>query len=148
MNVIVLRGISGSGKTTWAKEKYEGAVVVSADDHFLQEDGTYLYVASEIDAAHEACYRRFMEAVRKKEPLIVVDNTNVTLWEMSPYVMPAQSAGYEVEIVTLMCDPEVAIARKDWLPPDKVRFKHRQLLEEASRMPPFMKRIHTKVQNG
>ena len=45
--MFIMRGLPGSGKSTIVKliaEKYKTNVVVcSADDHFLQEDGSYLY---------------------------------------------------------------------------------------------------------
>ncbi len=147
MKVIVLRGISGAGKSTWVSKNYPTATVVSADDYFRKDDGTYEYDRAKIDEAHEECYRLFSQAIQNKDPLIVVDNSNVTIWEISPYVMPAQSFGYEVEIITLACDPEVAIKRKDWLTPDRVRAKARLLEEETAKLPDFMKKIHKEVKN-
>ena len=45
--MFIMRGLPGSGKSTIMKliaEKYKTTVTVcSADDYFLQEDGTYLY---------------------------------------------------------------------------------------------------------
>ena len=45
--MFIMRGLPGSGKSTIVKlivKKYERNVAVcSADDHFLQEDGTYLF---------------------------------------------------------------------------------------------------------
>ena len=147
MNVIVLRGISGAGKSTWAAKHYPDAVIASADSYFLQEDGSYDYDPKQIDAAHEACYQTFVQALINREPLIVVDNSNVTVWEISPYVMPARSFGYEVEVLTLDCDPEVAIRRKDWLTPERVRTKAKILLEEEKRFPDFIETIHRKIKN-
>lgn len=147
MKVIVLRGISGSGKSTWAKEHYPGAVIVSADDYFLQPDGEYDFRPEELNDAHEECYQKFIKAVLRKEPLIVVDNSNRTVWEISPYVMPAQSFGYDVEIITLKCDPEVAIARKSWVAPEKVRVSAVELEAETKKMPSFMKKIHRTIKN-
>lgn len=148
MKVIILRGISGAGKSTWAKKHYPNAVIASADDYFLQEDGSYDYDLDQIDDAHEACYQIFVKALLSKEPLIVVDNSNVTVWEISPYVMPARSFGYEVEVLTLRCDPEIAISRKDWLAPDRVRQKAKILTEEEGRFPDFIKAVHTVIDNN
>ncbi len=45
--MMIMRGLPGSGKSTVVKailHKYKkGAVACSADDHFLQEDGSYAF---------------------------------------------------------------------------------------------------------
>lgn len=145
MKVVILRGISGSGKSTWAKGQ-SGAVVVSADDYFLQADGNYRYVAEDIHEAHKTCYRAFMDALARRDPLIIVDNTNIFMWEFSVYILPAEVLDYEVEIITFLCDPELAIARKQWVPADKVRRNAALLDQESKRFPPFMQLHHTVVQ--
>ena len=37
--------------------------------------------------------------MKKEEPIIVIDNTNVRKWEAKPYVKMAQQYGYEVKFV-------------------------------------------------
>lgn len=146
MKVTILRGISGSGKSTWVKNNAVNATIVSADNFFVQEDGEYVFDEMKIHEAHQACYREFLAALERKDALIVVDNTNITAWEMSPYILAAEVYGYVVEILTLRCDPEVAIARKNLVDPGKVRRSAKRLDEEARRLPAHMKAMHRVVQ--
>lgn len=109
--VVILRGIPGAGKTKYAQKYFPTATRVSADDFFLKPDGTYVWNARLLGAAHRDCLRRFRRALKAGDPLIVVDNTSIRPREIRPYVKAAEAAGYDVEIVTLLCDPAVAIAR-------------------------------------
>ncbi len=110
--VVVLRGVPGSGKTTWVKANLPGALVVSADDHFVGGDGVYNFNPAEIGNAHASCFRRFIAALQDSgDKTVVVDNTATSLAEVAPYLLGAQAYGYEGEIITLRCDPTVAGAR-------------------------------------
>jgi predicted kinase len=107
MKVIIMRGVSGSGKSTYVRENFSGAVVCSSDNYFM-EDGEYKFNPGKLDQAHLECYRSFCEALGNKAEVIVVDNTNIRLMEMSPYIMAAKMAGADYHIVKCICDPEVA----------------------------------------
>ncbi len=147
MHVTILRGISGCGKSTWIKNRLPGATVVSADHLFIQPDGSYRFDRSRLGEAHRRCLRAFLDALHRGEPSIAVDNTNVTAWEISPYAFAAEAYGYTVEIVTLSCDPETAIARKDWVPPADVRRTAGRLEAEAAKFPPTLKALHRVEKN-
>ncbi len=147
MKVIILRGISGSGKTTWIAKNTPEAFVVSADHFFLDENNEYRYDATKLQEAHESCYRAFIEALTDKRPLIAVDNTNVALWEITPYNLAARAFGYDVEILTLSCPPELAISRKQLVPENHVHRTAHRLTEETKRFPPFIKAIHTVIES-
>jgi predicted kinase len=112
MKVIILSGISGSGKSTLAAERYPNAVVVSADDYFMDADDVYRFNPAHLPQAHMACLRDFIETVVEgREPLVVVDNTNTTLAEIAPYYAAARAFGYDVELISVKCSVEVAAAR-------------------------------------
>lgn len=147
MKVIVMRGISGAGKSTWVREHYPDAVIASADDFFRQPDGTYAFDETKLQDAHRSCMRMFLAALQERRPLIVVDNSSVTAAEVTPYVLPAQATGYEVTLLTLRVKPETAIARKDWLTPQKVMGKAALLALEEKRFPRYLKDIHRIVEN-
>ena len=110
MKVIILRGVPGSGKSTQTK-KYPDAYIVSADHYFMDDKGVYRFDMAKIGAAHGQCKGRFEAALKALKPLIIVDNTNTTVKELKFYVEAAKTAGYEVEIVRIDCDPEVAAKR-------------------------------------
>lgn len=98
MRVIIMRGLPGAGKSTYLKQKEPTAMVCSADDFFTHE-GVYLFDPKKLPQAHRACMKKFLDATAAREPLIAVDNTNLSLWEATPYIAVAEALGYDVEVV-------------------------------------------------
>jgi predicted kinase len=142
MRVTILRGISGSGKSTWAKTQAPQAYVVSTDTYFIQPDGSIQFDGSKLKEFHGRAFRDFMEAVFRKEPWIVVDNTNILMAEFAPYVAVAEAYDYQVEILTLACSVETAQARKRLVAEWKVRKTFKELHEETLRFPRYLAEIH------
>jgi predicted kinase len=115
MVVVVMRGVSGSGKSTYIKNNYPGAIVCSADDYFVQ-NGSYQFDAAKLPQAHGACLRKFVDVLAVNannvlHPTVVVDNTNCGVDEVAPYAALASAYGYELRVVTLLVDPSVAHSR-------------------------------------
>lgn len=138
--VYIMQGIPGSGKSTLALKMMGqaadvGAAVlkVSADDYFY-EGSEYKFDASKLGEAHAQCLHNFVEWVRyppKSEVcLALVDNTNIHLWEMSPYVAVAAAYGWSVEVHTTMCPVEMALARGLHRVPEEVLNRMLAELEE------------------
>ena len=104
-NVIILRGVSGSGKTTFASmlaRHNSGAVVVTADDYFTDSDGVYNFDASKLGAAHSQCYNRFNDALYNPAVnTVIVANTNTSPRDFKNYVDAAESYGATVTYVVL-----------------------------------------------
>lgn len=119
MKVLILRGIPGSGKTTYAKNladslKEQAVRVVSADLWF-ERDGEYKFDPQQLSKAHGRCLVEFVSALtgRSGTPdYLVVDNTNLEAWEIAPYYSLAEAYGHDVEILTLTCSLEIAAARQ------------------------------------
>ena len=143
--VILMVGVSGSGKSTYARS-LAGAFVVSADDHF-EVDGQYRFNPAELGVAHGKCLRRFIEALSAKSPpaLVVVDNTNTSIIELAPYVAVAQAYDCEIEIVRIVCPPEVAAARNTHgVPEAAVRAMHERIETMfQNKFPPFWRVLTT-----
>jgi predicted kinase len=131
-NVIILQGIPGSGKSTFAKslasivqalkinvwqreycaDRDGDVIVVSADHFFTDDEGVYNFDPKRIGDAHAACLRKFTSKVLSERDLtIVVDNTNITNVEMAPYATLAAAFGHTCEIHTFHADPQTAFER-------------------------------------
>jgi hypothetical protein len=96
--------------------------IFSADQFFMVE-GVYNFDPSRIALAHQDCFRRFYKAATESNPreaLLIVDNTNIRLWECSPYVLAGEAAGHAVELVHVQCILEKAIARNTHGVPEAV----------------------------
>lgn len=105
--VIILRGIPGSGKSTFVAKEYPNAIVCSADDFFLKR--TYHF--SLLNQAHDECRKKFKKALIEKKPLIAVDNTNIKIWELIPYVNMAINHDYNILIYEFECSTDIAATR-------------------------------------
>jgi predicted kinase len=144
--VVVLRGIPGSGKSTFVESQSgpDDMVVASADHYFLDEFGVYNFDASKLPEAHGQCLRVFLMAVLDGCSLIVVDNTNISTTEISPYMAIAAAYGYAAEIVTIDCPLDVALQRQTHnVPEQTMRRMSARYESEAQAFPPWWK--HTAV---
>lgn len=97
--LYIVRGIPGSGKSTFAKTL--GGTHIEADQYFVDVDGNYNFDGGKIKLAHEYC-RAQTEAWMRTDGTqvnvdrIVVSNTFTQEWEMKPYFELAKEYGYKV----------------------------------------------------
>lgn len=104
MKVVILRGVPGSGKSTYAKSLYLEPLsgwTVSADHYMVEAAGVYSFDPAKLPRCHALCLKSFLELVRGGERNVIVDNTNVTAAEIAPYYALAEAYGYDASIVTL-----------------------------------------------
>ncbi|XP_074650506.1 uncharacterized protein LOC141905526 isoform X2 [Tubulanus polymorphus] len=97
--LIMMRGCPGSGKSTLARSLQFNGVVLSTDDYFMTDNGTYSYDREKLSEAHEWNQRRAQKAFLKRTSPVIIDNTNVKAWEMKSYVDMGVKNGYHVELV-------------------------------------------------
>jgi predicted kinase len=113
--VIILSGVPGSGKSHYIKKQIQGNVLVCSADHYFEKTGSYVFDPSKLGQAHGECLRKFAANVSDEEGnpngTLVVDNTNTSAIELAPYVALCQAFEVECELVTVLCDPDIAAAR-------------------------------------
>ena len=93
-------------------ERFPRARIAVVGDFFLDTEGVYRFDPSKLPQAHQSCYRKFLHCIMREKRTIVVDNTNTSLWEMSPYVLAAEAHGYRVELRHLDTPIEKCLERQ------------------------------------
>jgi len=97
-NLILVRGVSGAGKSTIAP-MFKNAVLVSTDDFFLNEYSEYVFDANSLVINHQFCQLAVSMMMKDEEELIVVHNTFTADWEMDAYFDLARKHGYAVHTI-------------------------------------------------
>lgn len=96
--LLLIRGLPGSGKTTMAKKYAEAGYVHCEADHYFEADGEYRFDGSKLRAAHDDCLRRAIAAMDAGLS-VVVANTFTRRWGMEPYLRAAKRRGINARIV-------------------------------------------------
>ena len=98
MDLYILRGVPGCGKTTVANTLTLSETVgkICEADRFFIEDGVYKFDVNRLSAAHEWCRNQCRAAMESQVPVIVISNTNITPKEFSPYESMAEVYRYRV----------------------------------------------------
>jgi NEDD4-binding protein 2 len=98
--LVLMRGVSSTGKSTLAKKLVGNGKIFSTDDYFMQ-DGKYNFDVTKIGRYHKLNQERTEEAMKNGLSPIVIDNTMTQAWEGSEYVRLADKYGYSVRIEEL-----------------------------------------------
>jgi predicted kinase len=118
---IIMRGLPGSGKSTWIQENEPNFYSYSAD-HYHTKGGVYQFDPSKVREAHNWCLGRFAQGSSDGCPQIAVDNTNVRAFEFAPYYRLAEAFGYQVDIVWVIAPIEKCILRNvHGVPPETIQ---------------------------
>lgn len=105
--VVIMSGVSGSGKSSYIQNvittRLNGNYGYVSADQYFGRDGEYKFDASKLSAAHADCFLRFITILNtsNRPQIILVDNTNTTTHEISPYVLGAEAFGYQANITTI-----------------------------------------------
>jgi predicted kinase len=108
--LVVLRGLPGSGKTTYIKDyltrhQIKDYVICSANDYF--NHGTkYKFNPRHLPAAHNECVCDTITAMANKTECVIVNNPNAQCWEYSHYKLLAKHFSYSVHVIEIDCPTE------------------------------------------
>lgn len=99
MQLVLIRGLPGSGKSTVAKALHEaGFEWFEADSYHLNDEGDYCYDPANVKAAHEWCQSETFKALANGKR-VVVSNTFTRRFEMEPYFEMAKTLGIEPNVL-------------------------------------------------
>ena len=118
--LIVLRGLPGSGKTTFAKKTFPEHDHFAADDLF-EEMGKF--IPSLLGRAHRECQENTRNALQAGRS-VCVHNTNTTHREINPYAEMAQQMGIRLRVVHVesgLSDEELVVSTVHGVPLDTIR---------------------------
>lgn len=99
MDLVLIRGLPGSGKTTMARSMApEGYKHIEADMFFVNEKGEYSYDREKVAAAHHWCLCETFRALSNGAK-VVVSNTFTQRFEVEPYFEIAEIFGIKSRII-------------------------------------------------
>lgn len=100
--LYIVRGLPGSGKSTFAEALVGSDFLVCEADKYFMVDGEYKFDATKLKDAHAYC-QNLVETYMKDSLVndqfyreIAVSNTFTQEWEMQPYFELAKKYGYTV----------------------------------------------------
>lgn len=102
--VIIVRGTSGNGKSSFAdyiKSLYKDVLICCADDYFTDKDGNYNWSLDKLPNAHMYCQNKFKQALLDEISLIIVANTSTREKDVNYYRNLAIEANYKVFVILL-----------------------------------------------
>ena len=100
--LFLVRGLPGSGKTSFATAIWNDYAVCEADKFFYDKEGNYNFDATKLKEAHAWCKNdvesKMIEHQNNQQyyPEIAVSNTFTQEWEMEDYFKLAEKYGYKV----------------------------------------------------
>jgi len=123
--LFLVRGLPGSGKTSFASAIWNDYAVCEADKFFYDKEGNYNFDATKLKEAHVWCKNevesRMIEHQNNQQyyPEIAVSNTFTQEWEMEDYFKLAEKYGYKV--VSLIIENRHGGQNVHGVPEDKLQ---------------------------
>jgi predicted kinase len=123
--LILLRGLPGSGKSTFANFIWNDYAICEADKFFYDKEGNYNFDATKLRQAHEWCRNEVETRMKDNKanpqyyPEIVVSNTFTQEWEMDGYFKLAEKYGYRV--FTIIVENRHGGVNQHGVPDDKLK---------------------------
>ena len=115
LNVLLIRGLPGSGKSWLASCISMGKVqttCLEADNYFYDESLGYQFDPAKLTEAHLWCFQRFLRFLtllsnplrvgeKFDNDMIIVSNTFSCRWEMEKYLEAAKKRDIQVKVIDL-----------------------------------------------
>jgi adenylate kinase family enzyme len=124
--LYLVRGVPGSGKSTFAKHIWNEYSICEADQYFVDKTTKeYKFDYTKIKDAHAWCQEQVEIRMKDNQlneqyyPEIVVSNTFTQEWEMEPYFKLAEKYGYKV--FSLIVENRHGGVNTHGVPDDKVQ---------------------------
>jgi predicted kinase len=96
-NIIILRGASGSGKSSVAELFGGNAIICCADDYFMDINDHYNFDPNQLGRAHHDCQQKFLRALDAPfVDTVVVANTNAKISDFQFYIDVAENRSHTV----------------------------------------------------
>jgi predicted kinase len=105
-NLYIVRGLPGSGKSTFARSIAKPYQIFEADQYFMKK-GKYNFDVTKLKEAHDNCRQRVVRRMRNNLfsstlfRTIVVSNTFTQDWEMKFYRNLGRRYGYTVHTIVV-----------------------------------------------
>lgn len=94
---ILLRAVSGAGKSTFANLIAPNSAICCADDYFTDSNGNYNFEPSKLGAAHKSSQEKFLKLCDDETTeTIVVANTNTKESDFNFYIRESEKRGMMV----------------------------------------------------
>ena len=122
--LFLVRGLPGSGKTSFASAIWNDYAVCEADKFFYDKEGNYNFDPSKLKEAHTWCKNqvetRMIDHQNNQQyyPEIAVSNTFTQEWEMEDYFKLAEKYGYKT--VSLILENRHGGKNVHGVPDDKI----------------------------
>ena len=124
--LYLVRGVAGSGKSTFAKHIWNEYSICEADQYFVDKTTKeYKFDYTKIKDAHAWCQEQVEIRMKDNQvnsqyyPEIVVSNTFTQEWEMEHYFKLAEKYGYKV--FSLIVENRHGGVNTHGVPDDKVQ---------------------------
>ena len=123
--LFLVRGLPGSGKTSFASAIWNDYAVFEADKFFYDKEGNYNFDPSKLKEAHAWCKNevesKMIEHQNNQQyyPEIAVSNTFTQEWEMEDYFKLAEK--YEYKVVSLILENRHGSQNVHGVPDEKLQ---------------------------
>ena len=101
-HLYIIRGLPGSGKTTFARKMMECGIFTAfweADQFFVDKQGNYNFNPADLRRAHAWCLHQVENALCAGYTC-AVSNTSTQMWEMQPYIDYCKANDHTFTVIT------------------------------------------------